>query len=402
MCVTKAGSSVSGHFSGRTGCQSRLREEVEENGEQHVTHVDGTDDSMFPLLWTLSFWCVLALCNQAVADEEAHWGATQSPPVRTPGFSFWPKIPSFPSSFPSILSRIPFYGSSDNKDIPTTSATGLVTSIDQDNLGSGEEEGSFLSAASQSPTASWQQGSWTDTKSLPTTASDSPRSSGTQHDNNILVSDYRLPTSGGGHYVLSDALFTAGPSKAPQKNIKHTQQPPLASEGDSTPSHMEKEVVDNQEKAKTYSTIAPETAVPTALTRGAVRTTTTMAAPVETTSPQNVKAAFVTTPRHLLSISGTESRPMEVTVTARNHRNLVPLGPATSAAPGLRVNSPRAGGKQSLEQINRFWIDPLDAIDHAQGRSRGLNSCLSEGRGQVGGWSIAHRTWLAVKGRALA
>lgn len=375
---------------------------MEENGKQHVTHVHATDDSMFRLLWTLSFWCVLALCNQSVADEEAHWGATPSPPVRTPGFSFWPKLPSFPSSFPSILSRIPFYGSSDNTNTPTTTATRLVTPIDQDNLGSGEEEGSFLSAASQSPTTPWQQRNRTDPRSLPTTASDSPRGSVTHHDNDALVSDSRLPTSGGSSYALSDALFTAGPSKAPQKNVTHTQQPPLGTEKASTTAHMEKEVVDKQEGAKTYSTIAPETAVPTALTRGAGRTTTTMSAPVETTPPQNTVAASVTTPRHLLSVSGTESRPMEVTVTARNHHKLVPLGPATSAAPGLRGNSPRAGGKQSLEQIDSDWIDPLDAIDHAQGRSRGLNSCLSEGRGQVGGWSMAHRTRLAVKGRTLA
>lgn len=373
---------------------------MEENGEQHVTHVHAIDDSMFRLLRTLSFWCVLALCNQAVADEEAHWGATPSPPVRTSGFSFWPKLPSFPSSFPSILSQIPFYGNSDNTDTPTTTTTGLVTPIDQDNLGSGEEEGSFLSAASQSPTASWQRGSRTDSRSLPTTASDSPRSSGTQHDNDALVSDPRLPTSGG--YALSNSLFTAGPSNTLQKNVTHTQQPPVATEGASTPPHLEKEVVDKQGAAKTYSTIAPETAVPTALTRGAGRTTTAMSVPVETTPSQNFEATFATTPQNLLSVSRTESRPVEVTVTARNHRKLSPLGPATSAAPGLRVNSPRAGGKQSLEQIDRGWIDPLDAIDHAQGMSRGVNSCLSEGRGQVGGWSMAHRTRLAVKGRALA
>lgn len=363
-----------------------------------MTNVHATDDSMFRLLRTLGFWCVLALCNQAVADEEAHWGATPSPSVRTPGLSFWPKLPSFPSSFPSILSRIPFYGNLDNTDTPATTATALVASIDQDNLGSGVEEGSFLSAASQSPTTSWQQGSRTDPRSLPTTASDSPRNSAKQHYNDALVSDSRLATSGGGGY----ALFTVGPSNAQQKNVTRTQQPPLDTNGASTIPHLEEELADKREAAKTYSTIAPETAVPTALTRGAGQTTTTMSAPVETTPPQNLEAAFVTTPQYLLSVSRTEFRPVEVTVTARNHRKLAPLGPATSAAPGLRVNSPRAGGKQSLEQIDRGWIDPLDAIDHAQGRSWGLNSCLSEGRGQVGGWSMAHRTRLAVKGRALA
>lgn len=316
-----------------------------------MTHVHATDDSMFRLLWTLSFWCVLALCNQAVADEEAHWGATPNPPVRTPGFSFWPKLPSFPSSFPSILSRIPFYGNLDNTNTPTTTTTGLVSPIDQDNLGSGEEEGSFLSA--QSPTASWQQGSRTDSRSLPTTASDSPRGSGTQRNNDALVSNFHLQTSGGGSYALSDALFTAGPSNVLQKNVTHTQQPPLGTKGASTPPKLEEEVVNKQGAAKTYSTIAPETAVPTALTRETGQTTTTMSAPVETTPPQNLEAVFVTTPQHLVSVSRTESRAVEVTVTARNKHKLVPLGPATSAAPGLRVNSPRAGGKQSLEQIDR-------------------------------------------------
>lgn len=337
-------------------------EKVEENGEQHVTHVRATVDSMFRLLRTLSFWCVLALCNQAAADEEALWGAT---------------------------------------------ATGLAAPIDQDNLGSGEEEGSFFSTASQSPTTSWQQGSRTDPESLPTATSDSPRGSGTPHNNDALVSDSHLPTSGGGGDALRDALFTARPSNAPQRNATHTQHPPRGTAEATAPPHLEEEeeeeeVMHKQGAAKTYSTIAPETAVPTALTREAGRTTTTMPAPVETTPPQNSEATFVTTPRHLLSVSVTESRPLEVTGTTRNHRKLAPTGPATSTAPGLRVNSPRAGGKQSLERIDRGWIDPLDDIDHVQGRSPGLNSCLSEGRGQVGGWSMAHWTRLAVKGRTLA
>lgn len=353
---------------------------MEENGEQHVTHVRTTVDSMFRFPGTLCFWCVLALCNQVVADEEAPWGATPSPPVRTPSFSFWPKLPSFPSSFPSILSQIPFYGSSDNTNTPTRTVTGLVAPIDQDHLGSGEEEGSFLYAASQSPTDFWQQGSRTGPSLLPTTALDSPRRSGTQLDNDALVSDSSLPTSAGGDYALRDTLFTAGPSDTPQKNVTHTHQPGLGKELASTPPHLEEKVVDKQGATQTYSTIVPETTVPTALTRGAGRTTTTMSAPVETTSPQKMEAAFVTTPRHLLSVSGTESKPVEVTVTARNHRKLVPAGSATSAGPGLRVNLQRAGGKQSLEQIDRGSNDPLDAIDHAQGRSRGLNSCPSEGR----------------------
>lgn len=366
---------------------------MKENGEQHVTHVRAIADSMFRFPGTFCFWCILALCNQAVADEEAPWGATPSPPVRTPGFSFWPKLPSFPSSFPSILSRIPFYGSLDNTNTPITSATGIVTPIDQDNLSSGEEEGSFLYAASQSPIDSWQQGSRTAPSLLPMTASDSPHSSGTQHDNDALVLNTHLPTRSGSEYALKDALFTAETSKTEkQKNVTHTHQPRLGKEVASTPPHLEEKVADKQGAAKTYSTVAPETTVPTALTRGAGQTTTTMSVPVEITSPQKLEAAFITTPRHLLSVSGRESRPVEVTVTARNHHKLAPTGSATSANPGLRVNSPRAGGKQSLEQINRGWIDPLDAIDHAQGRSRGLNSCLSEGRGQVEGWSMVHRT----------
>lgn len=347
---------------------------MEENGEQHVTHVRTTVDSMFRLLRTLSFWCVLALCNQAAADEEALWGATPSPPVRTQGFSFWPKLPLFPSSFPSILSRIPFYGSSEDTDGATATTTRVAASNDQDNLGSGEEEGSFFSAASQSPTASWQQGSRTDAGSLPTDASDSPRGSGMQRNNNALVSDSRPPTSGGGGDALRDVLFTAGPSDAQQRNATNTQHPPLGTEEATATPHLEE--VEEEEKAlekkgpeKTYSTIALETAVPTALTRGVGQTTTTMPAPVETTSPKNSKATFVTTPRHLLSISVTESRPLEVTGTTRNHHKPVATGPATSATPGLRVNSPRAGGKQSLERIDRGWIDPLDDIDHAQGRS---------------------------------
>lgn len=365
---------------------------MEENGEQHVTHVRTTVDSMPRFPGTLCFWCLLALCNQAVADEEAPWGATSSPPVRTPGFSFWPKLPSFPSSFPSILSRIPFYGNSDNTNTPTSTASNHVAPIDHDNFGSGEEEGSFLYAASQSPTNSWQQGNRTAPSLLPTTASDSPRSSGTQHDNEALVLDSHLPTRRGSDHALRDALFTAGPSNAPQNNVTHTHQPRLGKEVASTPPHLEEKVVGKQGAAKTYSTIAPETTVPTALTRGEGQTTTPMSAPVETRSPQKLEAALVTTPRHLLSVSTAESRTVEVTVTARNHHKLESAGPATSAAPGLRVNSPGAGGEQSLEQIDGGWIDPLDAIDHVQGRSRGLSSCLSEGREQVraGRWCIGH------------
>ncbi|XP_044041688.1 proline-rich transmembrane protein 4 [Siniperca chuatsi] len=230
---------------------------------------------MLRLLRTLAFcfWCFLLLHRQAVADEEALWGPT---PTR--------KNP--PENKQSL-------DGNDKAAVLTTTTKGLTESIDhlQDHSGSGEGS---ISEASEPPTT-WTQDLLTSvtkirTEPLPTGTSDSPHSSIAQSHNDTLVSDSYSPTSSS----IRNTLFTNSPTSTstPEQNATHTHPPrgTARAAGPSTgatPQHFTEEHTDKDEAEdfteKISSTIAPETTVPTALTRAAAQTTTTNPGLVETT-----------------------------------------------------------------------------------------------------------------------
>lgn len=360
-----------------------------------MTDACATVDSMLRLLRTLAFcfWCVSVLCEQAAADEEAHWDKTQTkdPPAKkessTWGFSsFYSPF----SSISSVLSNTFSWGSDSTDEAPvlTTTAAGPTEPIDrlQDNLGSGE--GSF-SVASESPTTS-SQGlligvTETEPESLPTGTSDSPRSSITQSNNDTLVSDSYSPTSS----AVRDTLFTSSPAStgAPEQNATHTLPPggtaQTAGPGmGATPQHLAEDLVDKQRAEdfaeKIEPTISPETTVPTALTWEVGQTTTTVPMLVETTltgveslgpvtPPESPETTFVTKPP-LSTISVTESYPTQsesdpgaaearsgpveelpgvITTTTGTQREPAPTESITSTTPSQRVDFPIDGGKQS-------------------------------------------------------
>lgn len=278
---------------------------------------------MLRLLWILAscFWCVLLLRHQAVADEEALWGPTPSrerPPESKQSSSWWPKFPSLPF-------RIPFYGRSDSNpeadDALTTTTAGLTESAhhSQDHLGSGEGS---ISDASEPPTTLTQgllaSVAKTGPEPLPTGTSDSPHSSTTQSNNDGLVSDSYSHTSSS----IRNTLFTNSPTSTstPEQNATHTR-PPGGTEraaGPSmgtTPQHLPEELTDKKEAGdfteKMYSTIPPETTVPTALTWAAAQPTTAV--------PQLVDTPPATVAPHKSSETTFDRQPQYSTVSAALH-----------------------------------------------------------------------------------
>ncbi|KAM7378304.1 hypothetical protein PAMA_013281 [Pampus argenteus] len=254
--------------------------------------------------FALCFWCLLLPYRQALADEEALWGPTPSrekSPEEKHSSKWWPSMPKFPSlpALPYSIFNNPFFssgGSSDSNDKAaalTTTTKGLTEPIDhfQDHLGSGE--GSISEASEQLTTLT--QGLLTSvtkirTESLPTGTSDSPHGSIAQSDNDTLVSDSYSPTSSS----VRNTLFTKSPTStsAAEQNATHTHSP-QSSTGAAAPSmgttthHLPEEHTDKEEagafSAEISSTIAPETTVPTALTRTVSQTTTINPGLVETT-----------------------------------------------------------------------------------------------------------------------
>lgn len=300
--------------------QTHLREQ--ENEEQHVTDRRTTVDSMLRLHRTLAFffWYFLLLHRQAVADEEAAWGSTvssENPPENKASSSWWPKLPSLPK----LPFSIPFYGSSDSKDevaAVTTAAKGLTESSDHISEDSGSGEGSIFEE-SPSPTA-LTQGLLTSvakirSESPPTGTSDSPHSSLFLSDNDTLVSDSYSSTS----IPIRNTLFTNNPTStdAPEQNATHTR-PPRGTTRAAEPStsataqHLQEEHSDHQTNEDfspgVYSTIAPETTVPTALTWATAQTMTPNPGLVETaltsrhtlgpaTHPATPETIFITEPQ---------------------------------------------------------------------------------------------------------
>lgn len=331
-----------------------------------------------------------------MADEEALLGpmpSKESPPESKQSSYWW--VPSLPS----LPFNIPFYGTTDskNKDAVLTTATeGLTQSAHQldDHSGSGD---SGVSENSEPP-ATLTQGLLTSVtklgpESLPTGTSDSPHSSTTQTNNDVLVSDSYAPTSSS----IRNTLFTNSPTSTstPEQNATHTHPPwgTTRTAGHSlgaTPQPLEDEPGDEEEAKdfteKIYSTIAPETTVPTALTRAAAQTITTIPGPLETTltsrhvlgpvtthkpsettfvtQPQyttigialHAEEATVTEPQHPqsesdLGVSEARSRPADeqpgvITVAMGIDHKLMPES-ITSTTLSQRVNFPITAGKQS-------------------------------------------------------
>uniref|UniRef100_A0A8C5H1L8 Proline-rich transmembrane protein 3/4 domain-containing protein n=1 Tax=Gouania willdenowi TaxID=441366 RepID=A0A8C5H1L8_GOUWI len=382
--------------------QVTLQTNYPEDGVQHVTRRRTTVDSMLCLHWILTvlFWHFLLHHRHAQADEEALWGPT--PPVENQleNKPWWK--PSFKlPSLPSLPFRIPFYGSD---DAVTTAATGLGIQIDyfQDHSGSGEEN----IPEEPYPPTTFTPGLLTSvtkiqTKSLPTRTSDSPHGSRVQIDNNSLVSHSYSPTNN----LSTDSLPT---TNAPENNVTHPN-PPWGTATSMGAHHLLKDKSINRESfiERHFSTIAPETTVPTALTWAQTTTTTTTPGVVETTrnntialdprtQPSTLKIGFIKNSQYptvrLASDSGKDST-IKADLSLLEHRTeVVEKQPRiVSTAPGIdyrvvlesitsttqtqRVNFPISGalpGKEDDEE----GLDQTTTGDYSHVLDKLLTSTL--------------------------
>lgn len=270
------------------------------------------------------FWCAVLLRHRAVADEEAPWGPT--PPRETS--SWWPKPPSL-SSFPF---RIPSFGLLDDgrdaaglvttaKELPnvTINATPQPSSNHSGNSkdrllepsGSGDGrsfDASEASGSSLQPTSVTKTGS----ESLPTGTSDFPRG-----NNGSLVPDSYTPTSSS----VRNSLFTDIPTRtsSPQQHAAHMRPPwgTTQAAGSSmgvAPQHLPGDITQ-----LIYSTVPPETTVPTALTWAEAHTTTVPGlaegptrrpSPDLVTAPESPQTTFVESLQYSMvtDITATEIR----------------------------------------------------------------------------------------------
>lgn len=355
---------------------------------------------MLLLLRSLAFciWCAVLFHHRAVADEEAPWGRT---PHRETS-SWWPKPPYLPS-FPF---RNPFYGSSDDdRDAaalltttkgpnvtinthlfltPKSSSNhpGNITDHMLDPSGSGD--GSSLDASETSDI----HGN-TRTESLPTGTSDFP------HGNNgSLVPDSYTPTS----TSVRNTLFTDIPTStsSPRQHATHTHPPwgttqAAGSSMGAVPQHLPGDITQ-----QTYSTVPPETTVPTALTWMEGHTTTIpglvdgppighpSSGPVTPRkSPQTtfvvtseysiITDATVTeiyTPQGVSDPSVPEATPGQKeeqtgVITISTGINPKPaLESLPSTTPSQRVKVLIASGKQNKKAASSFCIQSIDVINH--------------------------------------
>lgn len=344
---------------------------------------------MLHLLRSLAFcfWCAVLLHHRAVADEEALWGPT--PPRETS--SWWPK----PPSLSSFRFRIPFFGISDDDH----DAAGLVTTTkglpnitmnahlfvtpqpssnhsgnSKDRLlepsGSGDGssfDASEASGSSPQPTSVTNTGS----ESLPTGTSDFPRG-----DNGSLVPDSYTPTSAS----LRNWLFTDIPTStsSPEQHAAHTRPPwgttqAAGSSMGAAQQHLPRDITQ-----RIYSTVPPETTVPTALTWAEAHTTTIpglvegpteLPSPGPVTLPEFPQTTFVESLQYsiITDITATEIRTpwgvsdpsvAEATSGQKEERAGVitsstgidrkpALESLTSTTPSKRVKVPIERGKQS-------------------------------------------------------
>ncbi|XP_034019674.1 proline-rich transmembrane protein 4 isoform X2 [Thalassophryne amazonica] len=295
----------------RNTSQTCLR--AREDGEQHVTGLHATVDSMLRLHHTSAacFWCFLLITLQrwALADEEAHWGTTPSEkPPEDQHSSYWwpPSLPKIPSlSLPRLHIPFSLWGQ-DEVDVLTTTASVVTEPIDrsQDHWDSSE--------ASVPPTTLTTK-TKIRTEPPPAGTPDSPYRSTAHGHNDALVSDsYSLTSSS-----IPSTLFASNPAStnAPEQNATCTHPPQRTAQAvgpsmGATEQHLSKEHTDRDPTNRisaASSTLAPETTVPTALTQAAAQIITTNPGPLDTTltrhplgsttSPRSPETTYVTTPQ---------------------------------------------------------------------------------------------------------
>lgn len=352
------------------------------NGGQHVTDPRATVDSMLHLLRDLAvcFWCAVLLHHRAVADEEAPWGPT--PPRETS--TWWPK--------PDGPFRIPFYGSSDDDrdaaDLKATTVNAHLFATPQpsrnhpgnskesllDPSGSGDEsssEASEASAASLQPTNVANTGS----DSLPTGTSDFPHG-----NNDSLVPDSHTPAGAS----VRNTLFTSPTStSSPEQHAKQTRPPWGTTQAAGSSMGAEPRHLPGDVPQRIYSTVAPETTAPTALTWAEARTTSApglmeglptglpspgpvfpqTAEPVGTPQYSIITDATVTEihnpwgasdPSVTETASGQEQEQAGVITISMVIDRTPALESLTSTTPSQRVKVPIAGGKQSQKAVRSF------------------------------------------------
>lgn len=326
------------------------------------------------------FWCAVLLHQQAVADEEAPWGPT---PGRETS-SRWPKLDG------------PFYESSDNDHDAAalkTTTRGLASisrnaylfvtpqpssnhsgnskerSLDPSGSGDGSSfEASQASDSSPQPTNVTNTGS----EPLPTGTSGFPHG-----NNDSLVPDSHTPTSAS----VRNTLFTDIPAStsSPEQHATHTRplrgtaQTARSSMG-AAPRHLPADITQ-----RIYSTVAPETTVPTAFMWAQAHTTTipglveslltALPFPVPATPPNSPQTTFVRTPQYSIitdaavteiptpwgasdlsvaeTTSGQKQEPTGVITTSAGIDHKPALESLMSTTPSQGVKVPIAGGKQS-------------------------------------------------------
>lgn len=307
---------------------------------------------MLHLLRSLAFcfWCAVLLHHRAVADEEAPWGPT-APRETSPR---WPK----PPSLSSFQFRFPFFGISDHdrdaaglvttaKELPniTVNAHLFVTSQPSSTRSgnskvrllepSGSGDGSSLdvseaSGSSPQPTSGTNTGS----ESLPTETSDFPGG-----DSSSLVPDSYTPTSA--RNSLSSDIPTS--SGSPEQHAAHTHPPWAATQAAASSTGAARQHLTQ----RTYSTVPPETTVPTTLTR--VDTATTIPGPVE--GPTAGAATLPESPQTTFVESLQYSRPTDITATEIHSPWGVSDPSVAEAASGQKEE--RAGAITSPTGIDR-------------------------------------------------
>lgn len=348
---------------------------------------------MLHLLRSLAFcfWCAVLLHHRAVADEEAPWGPT--PPRETS--SWWPKPPSLSS--PRF--RIPFFGISDDDGdaaVLVTTSNGLpnitinarlfVTPQPSSNhsrnskdrllepSGSGDGssfDASEASGSSAQPTSVTNTGS----ESLPTGTPDFPRG-----DNGSLVPDSYTPTSASVRNSLSTDIATSASSH--EQHAARTRPPWGTTQAAGSSMGAAQRHLPGDITQRIYSTVPPETTVPTALTWAEAHTTTVpglvegptslptgLPSPGPVTPPESPHTTFVESLQYSIvpdttvtgihapwgvsdpsvaeATSGREEERAGVITSSTGMDRKPTLESLTSTAPSKRVKVPIARGKQS-------------------------------------------------------
>lgn len=343
---------------------------------------------MLHLLRSLAFcfWCAVLLHHRAVADEEAPWEPPPSLPPPRKTSSWWSKPPSLPS-FPF---HVPFWGISDDE----RDAAGLVTTTKglpsitknthffatpqpssshsgnrKDSLlePSGSGDGSSLdvteaSGSSPQPTSVTNTGS----ESLPTGTSDFPRG-----NNGSLVPDSYTPTSASVRNWPTTDIPTS--TSAPEQHAARTRPPWASTQAAGSSTGGAQQHLPGEITQRIYSTVPPETTVPTALTwadahtstiPGLVQGPTGLPTPGPVTPAESPQTTFVERLRYSgvteIHIPRGASDPSIAEATSGRKEDRVgvitsPTGidrkPAleslTSTTPSQRLTVPIARGKQS-------------------------------------------------------